>query len=35
MKELSPRFDPRAVEPPLYREWLERGWFHVDASFVS
>ena len=32
--ELPSRLDPRAIEPPLYREWLERGWFHVPASAV-
>ena len=34
MRELSPRLEPRAIEPPLYREWLERGWFHVPAAAV-
>ena len=34
MRELPPRLDPRAIEPPLYREWLARGWFHVPASAV-
>ena len=33
-RELPPRLDPRAIEPPLYREWMERGWFHVPASAV-
>ena len=33
--ELPPRLDPRAIEPPLYKEWLERGWFHVPASAVT
>jgi len=32
--ELAPRFDPRAVEPDLYRRWLEGGYFHVPASAV-
>ena len=34
MRELPPRLEPRAIEPPLYREWLERGWFHVPAAAV-
>ncbi len=33
-EEISSRFEPRAIEPPLYKEWLERGWFHVPASAV-
>ena len=33
-EELSSRLEPRAIEPPLYREWQERGWFHVPASAV-
>ena len=33
-KDLPSRLDARAIEPPLYREWLERGWFHVPASAV-
>ena len=33
-RDLPPRLDARAIEPPLYREWLERGWFHVPASTV-
>ncbi|MDT8341075.1 MAG: valine--tRNA ligase [Longimicrobiales bacterium] len=33
-QELAPRFDPRAVEPELYRRWLEGGRFHVPASAV-
>src|SRR5690606_26156274 len=34
VRELPPRLDPRAIEPSLYREWRERGWFHVPASDV-
>ena len=33
-RDLPSRLDARAIEPPLYREWLERGWFHVPASAV-
>ncbi|HEV8263304.1 MAG TPA: valine--tRNA ligase [Gemmatimonadales bacterium] len=30
--ELAPQYDPRAVEPSLYRRWLERGAFAPRAS---
>jgi valyl-tRNA synthetase len=33
-RELATRLDPRAIEPPLYRAWIERGRFHVPASAV-
>ncbi len=33
-RELPPRLDPRAIEPPLYRRWMEQGRFHVPASAV-
>jgi valyl-tRNA synthetase len=33
-RELPSRLDPRAIEPSLYRAWMERGWFHVPASAV-
>ncbi len=33
-QELAPRFDPRAIEPALYRRWTEAGHFHVPASAV-
>jgi valyl-tRNA synthetase len=33
-QELAPRFDPRAIEPALYRRWLDGGYFHVPASAV-
>ncbi len=33
-QDLAPRFDPRAVEPELYRRWLDHGYFHVPASAV-
>ncbi len=33
-QELAPRFDPSAIEGPLYRRWSEQGHFHVPASDV-
>jgi len=32
--ELSPQYDPHAVERPLYRRWVERGVFtaRVDSA---
>src|SRR2546425_12153292 len=30
--ELSPQYDPHAVERPLYRRWLERGVFTARAE---
>lgn len=33
-QELAPRFDPSAIEGPLYRRWTESGHFHVDPSEV-
>src|SRR3989441_13275585 len=30
--ELSPQYDPHAVERPLYRRWLERGVFTARAD---
>jgi valyl-tRNA synthetase len=33
-QELAPRFDPRAIEPEIYRRWMEGGRFHVAASEV-
>ncbi len=33
-QDLAPRFDPRAVEPALYRRWLDKRYFHVSASEV-
>ncbi len=30
--ELPPQYDPSAIEPPLYREWLERRLFTPDPS---
>jgi len=29
---LSPRYDPSGIEPALYRRWLDRDAFHVEAS---
>ena len=34
-KELAPRFDPSAIEGPLYQRWLDDGRFHVAASEVN
>ncbi|HSR41334.1 MAG TPA: valine--tRNA ligase, partial [Longimicrobiales bacterium] len=34
-EELSTRFDPASIEAPLYRRWLDRGYFHVPASDVT
>ncbi|MBI4410133.1 MAG: valine--tRNA ligase [Gemmatimonadetes bacterium] len=31
---LSPQYDPRAFEAPLYRRWEERGYFRADAQAV-
>ena len=33
-QELAPRFDPAAIEPELYRRWLDAGYFHTPASAV-
>ena len=33
-QELAPRFDPSAIEGPLYARWQEAGHFHVDAGEV-
>ncbi|MDT8435120.1 MAG: valine--tRNA ligase [Gemmatimonadota bacterium] len=30
--DLSPRYDPSGIEPVLYRRWLERNAFHVEAD---
>jgi len=32
---LAPQYDPRAIEPELYRSWEERGYFHADADRVE
>ena len=29
---LESRYDPSGIEPALYRRWLDRGAFHVEAS---
>jgi len=33
--ELAPRLDPNAIEPRLYREWTDKGAFHVAPSQVT
>jgi valyl-tRNA synthetase len=33
-QELATRFDPRAIEPELYRAWQDGGHFGVSASAV-
>jgi valyl-tRNA synthetase len=30
MTDLAPQYDASGIEPPLYREWLERGLFTPD-----
>jgi valyl-tRNA synthetase len=32
MTELSPQYDASGIEPPLYREWLEKGLFTPDPA---
>jgi len=32
--ELPSRLEPATIEPPLYRSWMEAGYFHVPASAV-
>jgi valyl-tRNA synthetase len=32
--ELAPRLDPKAIEPSLYHEWMEKGYFHLSPSEV-
>ncbi len=32
--DLAPRLDPKAIEPPLYEGWMEKGYFHLPASEV-
>jgi len=32
--ELAPRLDPKAIEPRLYSDWMERGEFTVHPSAV-
>jgi valyl-tRNA synthetase len=31
---LTPQYDPRAIEGPLYASWLERGYFTADPHAV-
>ena len=33
-EQLSTRFDPKAIEGPIYRAWKDAGYFHVPASRV-
>ncbi len=33
-EQLSTRFDPNAIEGPIYKAWKEAGYFHVPASRV-
>ncbi|MFP3948559.1 MAG: valine--tRNA ligase, partial [Longimicrobiales bacterium] len=33
-EELSPRFDPKAIEEPRYQRWWDRGYFHMPAAEV-
>src|SRR3989338_5814516 len=30
MTDLAPQYDASGIEPPLYREWLQRGLFTPD-----
>jgi valyl-tRNA synthetase len=32
MSELPKNYDPTAIEPRWYAEWMARGYFHADAS---
>jgi hypothetical protein len=32
--ELASRLDPAAIEPPIYRMWMEKGYFHVSPREV-
>ena len=32
MAELPKTYDPASVEPKWYQRWIERGYFHADAS---
>jgi len=32
MTELSKTYDPKTVEDKWYAWWMERGYFHGDAS---
>lgn len=34
-QELAPRYDPHAIEGPIYRRWMEAGRFHVAAEDVT
>ena len=30
--ELPKTYDPKAVEPKIYKMWMEGGWFHADEN---
>ena len=32
MADLPKNYDPASIEPRLYQEWMERGYFHADAQ---
>jgi len=32
--ELAPRLDPKAIEPTLYSQWMESGYFHLNPVQV-
>src|SRR3954463_12041367 len=32
MAELPKTYEPQAIEPRWYAEWMARGYFHADAS---
>ncbi len=32
MAELPKNYEPQAIEPRWYAEWMARGYFHADAS---
>src|SRR6266403_1562214 len=32
MAELPKTYEPSAIEPRWYAEWMARGYFHADAS---
>ena len=32
---LPPRLDPKTIEEPLYRSWIEAGYFHVEPGPVT
>ena len=32
MKELEKNYDPQAMEPEIYKNWLEKDYFHAEAN---